>query len=85
LQGAVFDFLDAHCECTEGWLEPLLTERGNRKSVVLSIIDVISDNNFEYVHASDMTLGWFHLETQFPMVRFTFLDCLLVVVFVFNS
>jgi len=62
----VLTFLDAHCECTEGWLEPLLHEIAiDKKSVVCPIIDVISDNNFEYVTASDMTWGGFNWKLNF--------------------
>ena len=37
-KGAVITFLDAHCECTEGWLEPLLAEIGESSQCkILSI------------------------------------------------
>ena len=66
VKGSVITFLDAHCECTEGWLEPLLAEIAkNRKSVVCPIIDVISDDTFEYVTASDMTWGGFNWKLNF--------------------
>ena len=91
-KGAVITFLDAHCECTEGWLEPLLAEIGgtldlfkicsislslfvtfikpilaaaNRKAVVCPVIDVISDESFEYITASDMTWGGFNWKLNF--------------------
>lgn len=65
-KGASITFLDAHCECTEGWLEPLLNEIAlNRKAVVCPIIDVISDDTFEYVTASDMTWGGFNWKLNF--------------------
>ncbi|GMT19122.1 hypothetical protein PFISCL1PPCAC_10419, partial [Pristionchus fissidentatus] len=59
-------FLDAHVEVTEGWLEPLLARvQHDRKIVVAPIIDVISDDNFEYVTASDTTYGGFNWNLQF--------------------
>lgn len=62
----VITFLDAHCECTEGWLEPLLARIvENRKTVVCPIIDVISDETFEYITASDMTWGGFNWKLNF--------------------
>ncbi|OWF35637.1 polypeptide N-acetylgalactosaminyltransferase 13-like isoform X1 [Mizuhopecten yessoensis] len=65
-KGDVITFLDAHCECTEGWLEPLLAEiHKDRTSVVCPIIDVISDDTFEYITGSDMTWGGFNWKLNF--------------------
>ncbi|XP_078259994.1 polypeptide N-acetylgalactosaminyltransferase 13 [Rhinoraja longicauda] len=65
-KGQVITFLDAHCECTIGWLEPLLAKiKENRKTVVCPIIDVISDDTFEYMAGSDMTYGGFNWKLNF--------------------
>jgi polypeptide N-acetylgalactosaminyltransferase len=65
-RGRVITFLDAHCECTEGWLEPLVAEiHKDRTAVVCPIIDVISDETFEYVTGSDMTWGGFNWKLNF--------------------
>ena len=65
-QGQVLTFLDAHCECTIGWLEPLLLEvKKNPKAAACPIIDVISDDTFEYSTGSDMTWGGFNWKLQF--------------------
>jgi len=37
-KGDVLTFLDAHCECTHGWLEPLLYEIHHDRSVCLSLL-----------------------------------------------
>lgn len=65
-KGQVITFLDAHCECTQGWLEPLLNEIYlDRKIVICPIIDVISDDSFEYITGSDMTWGGFNWKMNF--------------------
>ncbi|XP_069075659.1 polypeptide N-acetylgalactosaminyltransferase 1 isoform X2 [Pleurodeles waltl] len=65
-KGQVITFLDAHCECTVGWLEPLLARiKMNRRTVVCPIIDVISDDTFEYMAGSDMTYGGFNWKLNF--------------------
>uniref|UniRef100_A0A672RVN1 Polypeptide N-acetylgalactosaminyltransferase n=1 Tax=Sinocyclocheilus grahami TaxID=75366 RepID=A0A672RVN1_SINGR len=65
-RGQVITFLDAHCECTVGWLEPLLARiKEDRRAVVCPIIDVISDETFEYMAGSDMTYGGFNWKLNF--------------------
>jgi glycosyltransferase involved in cell wall biosynthesis len=47
--GEVLVFLDAHCECTHGWLQPLLFQiQSSPKTVAVPLIDVINCKTFEY-------------------------------------
>ncbi|XP_071812877.1 polypeptide N-acetylgalactosaminyltransferase 1-like [Apostichopus japonicus] len=59
-KGNVLTFLDSHCECTEGWLEPLLARIAEDRTIsVCPVIDVISDSTFAYQHGNDPQMGGF--------------------------
>lgn len=62
----VLVFLDAHCECSTGWLEPLLTRvNENKRKVVCPVIDIISDDNFSYIKSAEFHWGAFNWNMHF--------------------
>ncbi|XP_017473458.1 PREDICTED: putative polypeptide N-acetylgalactosaminyltransferase 9 isoform X1 [Rhagoletis zephyria] len=64
----VLTYLDSHCECTEGWLEPLLDRIArNSTTVVCPVIDVIDDTTLEFhFHDSGLVnVGGFDWNLQF--------------------
>ena len=61
-------FLDSHCECNVGWLEPMLERiHRNRTTVVCPVIDVISWEKLEYstVRGPPGVRGGFNWGLQF--------------------
>lgn len=47
--GDVLVFLDSHCECSRGWLEPMLDRiHRDRSTVVCPVIDNINSQSMEY-------------------------------------
>ncbi|XP_037971249.2 putative polypeptide N-acetylgalactosaminyltransferase 9 isoform X1 [Plutella xylostella] len=64
----VLTYLDSHCECAEGWLEPLLDRIArNKTTVVCPVIDVIDDATleFHYRDSSSVNVGGFDWNLQF--------------------
>lgn len=62
----VLVFLDAHCECNQGWLEPLLAPIvENRTTVVVPTIDVTDFNNMRVVPATTDSRGIFDMTMTF--------------------
>nr|XP_045380824.1 polypeptide N-acetylgalactosaminyltransferase 15 isoform X2 [Camelus bactrianus] len=56
--GDVLVFMDAHCECHPGWLEPLLGRiAGDRSRVVSPVLDVIDWKTFQYYPSKDLQRG----------------------------
>ncbi|KAE8597445.1 hypothetical protein XENTR_v10016473 [Xenopus tropicalis] len=65
--GDVLTFLDCHCECISGWLEPLLQRIGeNETAVVCPVIDTIDWNTFEfYMQTGEPMIGGFDWRLTF--------------------
>lgn len=57
-RGEVLTFIDAHCEATTGWLEPLLEQiKLNRKVAACPIIDIINEDTFAFTRSFELHLG----------------------------
>ncbi|XP_075068938.1 polypeptide N-acetylgalactosaminyltransferase 4 isoform X2 [Mixophyes fleayi] len=65
--GDVLTFLDCHCECVTGWLEPLLERIGeNETAVICPVIDTIDWNTFEfYMQTGEPMIGGFDWRLTF--------------------
>lgn len=64
--GEILTFLDAHCECTQGWLEPLLNRiKENPKAVVCPVIDILNDDTFQYTKSFSLHWGAFNWDLHF--------------------
>lgn len=64
--GQVVVFMDAHCECNQGWLPPLLSRIvENRQTIACPAIDIIYDETFEYKKISEGYYGGFDHNVAF--------------------
>ncbi|KAF7283654.1 hypothetical protein GWI33_023290 [Rhynchophorus ferrugineus] len=70
-QGDVLIFLDAHCEATKEWIEPLLDRiEENSSAVLVPIIDVIEASNLAYSTNGDSSfqVGGFSWSGHFTWI-----------------
>lgn len=64
--GETLVFLDAHCEVTVGWLEPLLARIAQDTSrVVCPVIDIIHDQTFAFAKSFEFHWGGFNWNLHF--------------------
>ncbi|XP_078279129.1 polypeptide N-acetylgalactosaminyltransferase 4 isoform X2 [Rhinoraja longicauda] len=65
--GEVLAFLDCHCECVTGWLEPLLERiRENETAILCPVIDTIDWNTFAYyMQSGEPMIGGFDWRLTF--------------------
>lgn len=64
--GKVLTFIDAHCEATVGWLEPLLEQvKLDRRVAACPIIDIINEDNFAFTRSFELHLGAFNWGLNF--------------------
>ncbi|XP_028317004.1 polypeptide N-acetylgalactosaminyltransferase 4 [Gouania willdenowi] len=65
--GDVLTFLDCHCECVTGWIEPLLERIAeNASTIVCPVIDTIDWNTFEfYMQTNEPMIGGFDWRLTF--------------------
>ncbi|XP_066571779.1 polypeptide N-acetylgalactosaminyltransferase 15-like isoform X2 [Amia ocellicauda] len=64
--GDVIVFMDSHCECHPGWLEPLLDRiAGDRSRVLSPVIDSINWNTFQYHGSPHPQRGVFDWKLDF--------------------
>lgn len=59
-KGSILTFFDAHMECTEGWLQPILARIASDRSVVaVPMLDWISSDSFQYQRSGYVYINGF--------------------------
>ena len=68
----VVTFLDSHCECSRGWLEPMLQRIADDPTVVVSpVIDIIDKSTFDYRPINEVLRGGFTWALNFKWISMT--------------